>query len=90
MDSLRVYWPEWIDSLRRRGLDGYAAWLLEAGGPLHLIGAQLLYLGQPFVTPQAGEGLRALAGLLEQEDETRAFADQLRQTRAAQPEGETR
>ena len=78
MDSLRVYWPGWIDSLRRQGLDGFAAWLLEAGGPINVIGAQLLYLGQPFVTPQASDGFRALANLLEQEDEARAFAARLR------------
>ena len=78
MDSLRVYWPEWIDALRRRGLDGFAAWLLEAGGPINLLGAQLLYLGQPFVTLQASDGLRALARLLEEEDEARAFTERLR------------
>ena len=78
MDSLRVYWPEWIDSLRSLGLDGFAAWLLEAGGPINIIGAQLLYVGQPFVAAQADGGLRALANLLEHEDEARAFAARLR------------
>ena len=77
MNSLRVYWPEWIDSLRSLGLDGFAAWLLEAGGPINIIGAQLLYVGQPFVASQANDGLRALANLLEHEDEARAFAAQL-------------
>ena len=86
MDSLRVYWPEWIDALRSRGLDGFAAWLLEAGGPIHIVGAQLLYLGQPFVSNQAGDGIRALASLLEQEDEARAFAARLRRT-PERPEG---
>jgi hypothetical protein len=56
------------------GLDGFAAWLLEAGGPVHIIGAQLLYIGQPFAPSQASGGIRALANLLEQEDEARAFA----------------
>jgi hypothetical protein len=74
MNSLRAHWPEWTEALRRRGLDGLAAWLLEAGGPINLIGAQLLYIGQPFVTSQANEDIRALANLLEEEDETRAFA----------------
>jgi hypothetical protein len=74
MDSPRTYWPKWTESLRRLGLDGFAALFLEAGGPLHILGAQLLYMGQPFVTAQASEGIRALANLLEQEDEAQAFA----------------
>lgn len=78
MDSLRTHWPEWTESLRRLGLDGFAAWLLEVGGPVNIIGAQLLYIGQPFVTPQASNGIGALANLLEQEDEARAFAALLR------------
>jgi hypothetical protein len=74
MDSPRVYWTQWIESLRRLGLDGLAAWLLEVAGPFNLIGAQLLYMGQPFVAPQWNNGINALANLLEQEDEARAFA----------------
>ena len=65
---------EWTESLRNMGLDGFVAWLLEAGGPVNILGAQLLYIGQPFATRQAGDGIRALANLLEQEDEARAFA----------------
>lgn len=78
MDSLRTYWPEWTDTLRRLGLDGFAAWLLEAGGPINIVGAQLLYIGQPFVTSRAGVGFDALAKLLEQEDEVQAFVAFLR------------
>ena len=74
MSSLRANWPEWTEALRRRGLDGFAAWLLEAGGPINIIGAQLLYIGQPFIAPQANEGFRALTNLLEEEGEARAFA----------------
>lgn len=74
MDSPRTYWPKWTETLRRLGLDGFAAWLLEAGGPVNILGAQLLYIGQPFATPQASDTMRALANLLEEEDETRAFA----------------
>jgi len=73
MESPRTYWLKWIESLRRMGLDGFAAWLLEAGGPVNIVGAQLLYMGQPFVAPHASDGIRALANLLEEQDETRAF-----------------
>ncbi len=78
MNSLRAHWPEWTETLRRLRLDGFAAWLLEAAGPINVIGAQLLYIGQPFVAPQANDGIRALTSLLEEEGETRAFVTQLR------------
>ena len=78
MNSLRAHWPEWTDTLRRAGLDGYAAWLLEAAGPFNVIGAQLLYLGQPFVSSQASDQFMALANLLEEKGEARAFASHLK------------
>ena len=74
MDSPRTYWPKWTESLQKLGLEGFAALFLEAGGPVHILGAQLLYMGQPFAAPQASDGLLALANLLEQEDEAQAFA----------------
>lgn len=74
MDSPRTYWPKWTDTLRRLGLDGFAAWLLEAGGPINILGAQALYIGQPFAPRQASDTIRALANMLEQEDEAREFA----------------
>ena len=73
MDSSRAYWPIWTDFLRRQGLTELAAWFLEASGPLNVLGAQLLYLGQPFAPASANQGLRALADLLEQEEEARNF-----------------
>ena len=74
MDSPRSYWPQWTESLQRLGLNGFAAMMLEAGGPINIIGAQILYIGQPFVSPQASNGLAALANLLEEHDEAQAFA----------------
>jgi hypothetical protein len=73
MDSSRAYWPLWKDSLRRQKMDGVAVWLLEAAGPLKVIAAQLLYIGQPLAPLQAGRNIGALAQLLEQEDESQAF-----------------
>lgn len=74
MDSARAYWPKWTDNLRRHGLAELAAWVLEAAGPLNFLGAQALYFSQPFVAAASSHSLGALAHLLEQEDETRAFA----------------
>lgn len=69
----RDYWPRWAESLRRYKLDALAASLLEAGGPLNLLGAQALYFGVPFL----GESADALARMLESVDEAHAFASYL-------------
>lgn len=71
----RAEWSLWAETLRRFKLDGLATWLLEAGAPLTLIGAQALYISQPFV---GGGQVKALASLLEEESETRAFVRYLR------------
>ncbi|HLF75407.1 MAG TPA: hypothetical protein VI524_13715 [Anaerolineales bacterium] len=68
-------WSHWAESLRRLKLDGLAAWLLEAGGPWNLLGAQAMYMSQPFI---GGEKLNALAHMLEEEEETQAFVRYLR------------
>jgi hypothetical protein len=76
MRTEHTYWSEWAESLRHKGLNGFAAWALEAGGPLMLLGAQVLYFGQPFIP---GASTRALARLLENRDETEAFVAMLRE-----------
>ena len=73
MYSSRTYWSAWMNSLHRLRLEGFAAWLLEAGGPFNVLGAQLLYIGQPFFSTSTSDNIHALANLLEQEDEYRAF-----------------
>ena len=78
MESPRAYWPIWMDSLHRQGLTSLAAWVLEAAGPLNILGAQALYISQPFLPASATQGMRALAHLLEQEDEARDFATLLK------------
>jgi hypothetical protein len=71
----RSQWSKWAESLRRLKLDSLAAWFLEAGGPLTLLGAQAVYLSQPFI---GGKKLDSLAQMLEEEEETQAFARYLR------------
>ncbi|MGE5378392.1 MAG: hypothetical protein ACM3XO_25310 [Bacteroidota bacterium] len=61
--------------MRRLKLDGFAAWLLEAGGPFTILGAQVVYFSQPFFR---GEKLDSLAHMLEQDEESQAFASYLR------------
>lgn len=71
----RSEWSEWAESLRRLKLDSFAAWLLEAGGPFALLGAQAVYLSQPFI---GGIKLDSLALMLEKDEESQAFARYLR------------
>lgn len=71
----RSEWSEWAQALRRLKLDGFASWLLEAGGPLTILGAQAVYLSQPFIS---GKKLDSLAHMLEEDEESQAFARYLR------------
>ena len=67
----RADWSLWAESLRRFKLDGLASWLLEAGAPLTILGAQAIYLGQPFL---GGKEWNSFAHMLEQDEEVQAFA----------------
>lgn len=56
------------------------SFLLEGGGPLIPLAAQLVYLGQPFLSGgNASRHLQALAELLEDREETLSFATFLRE-----------
>jgi hypothetical protein len=66
----RAHWNQWAETLRRHQLEGITSWLLEAGRPLAILSAQVLYMGRPFL----GESADALARTLESDDEVRAFA----------------
>ena len=68
-------WSKWVEFLQKYKLDGLASWLLEAGAPINLMGAQVLYLGQPFM---GGKQINSIAHMLEDENESLAFARYLR------------
>jgi hypothetical protein len=74
----RADWSHWAESLRRFKLDGLASWLLEAGAPLTILGAQAIYLSQPFLGGNRGNLWNSFAQLLEEENEVQAFACYLR------------
>jgi hypothetical protein len=60
------YWSSWVLSLRRRGLNAPAAVFLETLGPLAVILAQAIYVGQPFLKGLLpGEQAGALVRMLE-------------------------
>lgn len=71
MKSPREFWPRWAESLRQYQLHDLVASFLEAGSPLALLGAQAIYFGGGFIK---SEQLTALAEILEEEKEARAFA----------------
>jgi hypothetical protein len=80
MQTSRAYWPAWAERLKHWNLTGFVSWLLEAGGPLTLLGSQALYFMRPFF---GGEQIEALAYVLEEDEEVRAFANYLREEASA-------
>ena len=76
----RTYWPRWAEFLRSHGLGELTIWMLEAGGPLALIGAQMMHLGGPLFRPGlSGEAAEGLIEILEDEDERSSFIAYLRE-----------
>lgn len=79
MNSDQHIWHNWADTLHRWGLNDLAATFLDASGPLNLLGAQLVYLGQPILNQIVTDGqLHALANVLEDPKQTQAFSAYLR------------
>ena len=74
-------WQTWAETLNQWGVKNLTATFLEALGPLNVLGAQLVYVGQPFLDPFFSEGyLHELADLLEDPQKTHAFITILRQS----------
>lgn len=80
MQPDRTLWPGWAHMLQRWGLHNIASFLLEAGGPINVLAAQAIYLGQPFLARAVPSShLQALADLIEDQDQARQFAAFLRE-----------
>ena len=80
----RSFWLSWAHILQRWGLREPVAALLEAGGPLSLLLAQIVYLGQPLLSGSSSAGAwQALAEMLEDPLQTRSFAAFLREEEVA-------
>ena len=76
MDENRV--AAVVRRLRAWEMNGLAASLLEAGGPLGVLGAQAIYFAQPFLTPFVVEDeVTAFAQWLENPAALRALAHRL-------------
>jgi len=80
MDGDRHIWDIWARNLHRWGMEGLVSVLLESAGPLAIIGAQIVYIGQPLLSSTVpDEHLKALVRLLEDTQEARAFTHYLRE-----------
>lgn len=82
MESPQKFWSDWAQILQRWKMGDLVASFLEAIGPLSVLGAQFIYLGQPMldkITPR--DHLRALANMLEDSKETQAFITFLREVK---------
>ena len=80
MQPCRSLWPIWARFLHQRGLDRIAAALFEAAGPWAVLGAQFIYIGQPFLHQAIPNGqLQDLAHLFEDEKECKEFSAFLRE-----------
>jgi hypothetical protein len=80
----REIYKSWATRLQGWRVHQIAAALLEAGGPLKLIGAQLVFISQPLLSGLlADEKLGTLAGLLEEPEKTATFIQILREEETA-------
>jgi hypothetical protein len=80
MNSDQQIWQAWADKLHRWGLGYWVASLLEAAGPLTTIGAQVVYLSQPFLNlALQHHHINALASMLEEPERMKMFAAFLRE-----------
>jgi hypothetical protein len=73
-------WRVWAETLHRWGMQNLVASILETVGPLTVLGAQVVYLGQPFLhSIMPAKHLQALAHLLEDSNQRQAFIAVLRE-----------
>jgi len=80
MIEKRHIWRVWSRALHRWGLNTFAAWLIEATTPVHVLGAQMVYIGQPLLSLFVSQDhTRSLAQILEQPDEARSLVQFLQE-----------
>jgi hypothetical protein len=80
MDTNHHIWRVWTNALHRWGLQNLVASFLEAAGPLSVIGAQFVYVSEPILDGVVPAGhMRALAGMLEDDDQRKEFVVSLRE-----------
>lgn len=79
-------WRAWARAIHRWGLEDWAVAFLESAGPLTVLAAQLIYIGQPVLRLAAhDEELSALARLLEEPHQTSLFVSVLQEVSSSEP-----
>ena len=74
MDTNHHIWRAWANALHRWGLQNLVASFLEAAGPLTLIGAQVVYVGQPILNSIVPDDhLDAVTRVLEDDGQREEF-----------------
>jgi len=74
MTSDQQIWQSWARTIHRWGIENLVAAFLEAAGPLTTIGAQIIYLSQPYLKSIIQpEQLLALSSMLDEPQQTRKF-----------------
>jgi hypothetical protein len=80
MNTDQHIWRVWASFLQRWGVEDMLVALLEAAGPLNILGAQVVYLGQPLMgRALPKDHLDALSRVLEDTSQMRAFVAYLRE-----------
>lgn len=70
---------KWIQTLHKLRLQNFTATVLEALGPANILGAQLVYLSQPILSPFISpDQSQDFASILEDPSETASFIEALR------------
>ena len=73
-------WHIWARNLHRWGVQDGAAALLDAAGPLTMLLAQVIYIGQPLLGKLvSSDSVTALLTMLEEPAQTKAFINILRE-----------
>lgn len=86
MNADQHLWQEWVATIRRWQMQEWFASLLEAAGPLAILGAQVVYVTQPLLNVVWSEKqLEAVARLLEDTQQTRSFVELLREASNSEP-----
>lgn len=86
MEDKEQLWHDWAQVLQRWKMQAWVAAMLEAGGPLKILFAQFIYIGQPLWDRVVPKGhLNLLAGLLEDSSEGQAFVSYLREGTFREP-----
>ena len=79
MENNQEIWRNWIAVLHAWGIHEIAATIMDATSPLYFIGAQAIYIGQPFLNIfLSNSQVDAFAELLDNPIEAKNFSNSLR------------